>query len=287
MTRNVSPHVIGELAPNPFTVAAAGAVALALVWAAIGERSPAASTIDIAPAPERVVEPARAVAFEREPDDFASLTGDERRLARVWRAAHPDAPWPRCPGQRDRLAVLRADIDDAPGVERVLADKRFGVAMFAADATLLAYEGSDAPSCSRWPDIDDLPDTNVHLSARALVRGEHRTLIVRGRNIGHCGELAWSTAFERRGAHLETILELDEGGERGCGGGDVRTRVTSVVRSGEIVVRVQQRERRFEPATNDYGPWTLTRERCVLRLGADRRFHADDHASWCAQPFDR
>ena len=64
------------------------------------------------------------------------VPSDERVLADAWAAHHPDEPPPTCaPGIGDPLVTLDADLDDAPGTERVLAAHRFGVVMAASSTT--------------------------------------------------------------------------------------------------------------------------------------------------------
>lgn len=258
-------------------VAAASAGAIA---AGIARPRTAPPILEVPVSVATSIAPARSA----EVDELAALHGDELRLAQLWRARHPSGPLPRC-DHRDPLAVLRADVDASPGRERVIADRRYGIAMFDADGALLATADL---GCAGWPD-EVGGDQAVHLEARRLVAGPHRQLIARIRTVAHCGEFKTMTAFARRGRELDVILDLDLGGERACGISEWSTSArVAVPRPGVVVVRLDGRERRMIADRDAFAPWTRRHERCTLRANRDGKLWPVDAASReaCPQPFD-
>jgi hypothetical protein len=294
--------------PVPFTVMFV-LLGLAIVVIVVRSRS----SLD-GPPPSRDVRPPSIIATRPPPpppakrecsavDDLSGLSPDERTLAELWRARHPcgELP-PPCGG--DPVAVLHADLDDAPGLERVIANARFGVAMYAADGRLLAdnvdamltYVDNEGASRCR------AGTTYVHLASSALLGTAHPQIVVRTRGISaDTHEEIWSySAFARRGAALEEIVQLElerkdgpgtspEEIQSGMAGGWSRSSV-EVARPGQIVLHHTFRWCNFDAAGRC--AWRVEARdswQCTLRVGRDGRFHGTlppDEVDMCRQEWD-
>lgn len=199
------------------------------------------------------------LALARAPAGAAPET-DEQRLASLWRHRHPGEPLPTC-GHADPVATLDASV--TPGRLRlhVIADGRYGIAVFDARGGLLA---SGDLGCTGWPD-DVAGDQRVHL---ALLHDfgplAPPDLAVTTRAVGHCGEFRTLDLF---GWDLESHGALDLGGERGCSLGQwtLRSRLR-VPEPGTIVVDYVDRERRLDRDGERFGAWHTTRTRCTYRF---------------------
>ena len=125
-------------------------------------------------------------------------------LAAAWRETHPGQPAPpSCPTRAgshrdddgelvvdpDPIDVVDADLDPAPGVEHVVYDGRYGIAMFDARGELLATRDVACDwASSSW------------LNARSLVVGARRDLVL--------NRDASSIVLARDGARLVAAFEL-------------------------------------------------------------------------------
>ncbi len=214
--------------------------------------------------------------------DLTELSGTTHRLATLWRERHPCDPLPDC-GIPDPIATLDAELDAAPGLEHVVGDRRFGVAMFAAGGDLLAV--MEPRGCAGWPP-EVAGDQSLRLGTQSVTGSPYPQLVVTTRTVAHCGEALEATIVDRRAADLVTLATLDLEGDRGCSvwQSQITARI-AVPRPGEIVVHYHGRMRHTDDA-GEYLPWGAVDEHCTLRAGADGRFHPIDDASRerCYQP---
>jgi len=222
---------------------------------------------ELPPEPLRITVREPALATCPPPDD-SELRSDEATLARYWRIKNPCEPLPVCLDPHP-IVKLAADVDETPGIERMLGSKRFGVAMVSAGGDLLGFYEA---ACSNRAD-----DDHLKLSVRNFTGGPRPQLVIRERTSAHCGEFNDLTVVRRIGDELEPILEIDEGGTRGCNvwQGEWHARIT--VRPGAVDVISTGWHQSSSEATNwEYGPREPVRSECRMRLAADGRFDRVD-----------
>jgi hypothetical protein len=227
------------------------------------------------PGEERVREmesPPPNCPFPAVDGELDAFTGNERMLGRLWRQRHPCEALPDC-RHPDRARVLVADLDDSPGLERVVANNRFGVAMFAAGGALLATW--DEVGCGTWPEEEQ----RIRLAVRRFSSAKHPDLVVHTVVYGHCGGFRVLRALRRVGDELVTMLDLDEGGDRGCNTWESEAHVEiTVPRPGEVHTRTFGRYHDMDntSASLRYKPWELSETHCTLRETANGQFVPDD-----------
>ncbi|HEY1555844.1 MAG TPA: hypothetical protein VGF94_13490 [Kofleriaceae bacterium] len=197
------------------------------------------------------------------PDLVPSLTPAERELAQVWRARHPGEPQPTCQ-LPDPIATLYADLDPAPGVERVIGDQRFGIAMYDARGRLLGT--ADVGGCSDWSVSDH---DSLVLSTSRVLGTRYPQLVARTRVVDNCNDFAEMSILDHRAGKLVDIADIDLDGKAGCGPvhgyRSWRTHVT-VPRPGVIDVREDGRE------SADAATWSPFHFEETLRAGPDGKF---------------
>ena len=237
--------------------------------------SPAA---DLPSDPIRVTTREPAIASCPTPDD-SEVSGDEAILAGYWRVKNACEPLPRCLDPHP-VVKLVADVDPATGVERMIGSKRFGVAMVSAGGELLGFYEA---ACSNRGD-----DEYLKLSARNFIGGPRPQLVIRERTDAHCGEFDDLTVVRRVGDELEPILEIDEGGHRGCNVWQGEWHARIAVRPGAVTVISSGWYQRGTEATGwEYGPREPVRTVCQMRLAADGRFdRVDDRRETLEPPGD-
>ncbi len=201
------------------------------------------------------------------PDD-SELSGDEATLAGYWRIKNPCEPLPRCLDPHP-VVKLAADVDPAEGIERVMGSKRFGVAMVSARGDLLGfYEAACANRSTR---------DYLRISTGNFTGEPRPQLVIRERTTGHCGEFHDLTVVRRSGDELESILNIDEGGRRGCNVWEGEWYARIQVRPGAVDVVTTGWYRHGTEATGwEYGPRERVHRECRMRLAADGRFDRVD-----------
>ena len=175
-----------------------------------------------------------------------TVTPDAQRLAWLWAAKHAAFAPPACE-QHDPLATLDADVDPAPGLEHVIGNRRFGVAIYAADNTLIAHMdpvGCVAPSEG---------DQSLSLSFN------HR-LVVRTRQLEADGEHLDAYVIEPKADELVTVLKLDVGGKRVDRSREREVEGRLYFGDGEVEVKHHGRERVRG------GAWQEVDEHCTWQL---------------------
>jgi hypothetical protein len=233
-------------------LAVTGAITVALAW------------------PHRRPEPPPPVAYADEdersctPPDVSAFTGDERVLADAWAARHRCWGVPRC--FLDPIVTLQADLDDTPGVERVIADQRFGVALLSARGEVLATADFN----------HGCPEPALRLSLGHYLPGRHPQLVVDARVPAGCGTADERMVVERDGDELAARLDAQLGGRVGCAWTryDVDARV-SVPRPGTVVID-------YAGAAGDIrsGAWLPVHDTCTYRADGDRWFESADAACY-------
>jgi hypothetical protein len=256
--------------------------------ASVPSPAPVAATVPAAAALTAIATaaatPAAAAAAPCTPASLSALHGDTLRLATIWQQRHPCLALPTC-AHADPIATLRTDLDDSPGVERVIGDRRFGIALLSSTDAVLATSEPDANGCWGWPDDvdDDGPRAGgqgLHLSTRKFADSRYPQIVARTRTLAHCGELKLLSVLQRTGDDLTEILGVDEEGKRGCSVWESNIAVSvDVIRPGEVVIRRRGRYHRLDsddPTGDRYLPWDEIRDRCTLRV--------DDGGMFVPQP---
>lgn len=199
-----------------------------------------------------------------EPHELDGMSGAELALAQQWRERHDCGALPAC-AHPDPVAELRADLDDTPGVERVIANNRFGAVMYAASGAVIAVWGQS--ECGDWPDAGQ----ELRLEARRYSSAAHADLVLRTHTVGHCGELGTTYVLANGEGYLETLATIDEEGRRGCNTwtSDIRVQIAPAM-PGVLAVRYDGTRREATAATGwEYGPPAQVHAACAVRLDAE------------------
>lgn len=267
------------LAARMGTASAVIAAGIGLVMTARSSETPPHTlempAADLPPDPIRITAHEPAIESCVAPDD-SELAGDEAMLASYWRVGHPCEPLPPCMDPHP-IVALSADLDETDGIERVIANKRFGAAMLSAHGELLGFYEAE---CRNRSDRD-----YIKLSARNFTGGPRPQLVIRERTNAHCGEFDSLTVVRRSHGELEPILRVDEGGKRGCNVWQGESRARISVKPGAVdVIRTGWIQSSSEQTNWEYGPRRHVRTECRLRLAADGRFDRIDAGRRTLEP---
>lgn len=156
-----------------------------------------------------------ALAPDAAADTSPPAPSDEVRLLEAWRKANPRKPVPRPCRHVDPARSVTADLDPAPGLETALADLRLGVILLGADGGVLATRPLGCGD-TRYADDDNHPGV-VELRAANAVDPRIASLILRTRDMGHCGSIGQVEILGRRGATLDSLLAVEDEIDLSCG----------------------------------------------------------------------
>ncbi len=139
----------------------------------------------------------------------ATPSAAEVRIRKLWRQWNPGRLLPPACDHQDPVRVLEADVDEAPGVETVLASRRLGVFLLGAgqpDRPLawreLSCEQGDFVDEAAVPRLVEL--TTLRASGLSPV-----DLVLRTLRVNRCGALGSQALLDRRGRNLVTLLDVD------------------------------------------------------------------------------
>ena len=197
---------------------------------------------------------------KQRPDAWeAHLAENESRLTAVWRSKHVGAPLPRACAYPDDASSGFLEEHVSPVL--LIANDRFGIALFAPDGGLLAYTEGDG--CGERPRV-----TWYNASWTGVTQPVTPFFVRRDEERG-CHEMRIVTVYVQRGETIAPVAKLREREYDGCGwdGHDGVTRGMEVLdekpSSDQLVVR--------------YERWASTSDKrlvgeCTLRLGDTGRF---------------
>jgi hypothetical protein len=179
----------------------------------------------------------------------------EARMRKAWKQLHPGRLLPPVCLHEDPLQVLEADVDSTPGVETVMASRRYGVLLFAAGQPSRALAWQEL-HCGEWRYSPE--EENPWAVGLQAVRASGLTasdLLVRVRHGGRCGGERLVRLLQRRGRTFQTLFERVESSLHQCGA-SAETRTAARLafpKVGEIQVTWEDTVR--EPVEGgDFGP---------------------------------
>jgi hypothetical protein len=178
-------------------------------------------------------------------------------LEALWLAHNAGYHAPPC-DQYDPLAVLDADLDHGlPGLEHVIGNRRYGVAMYTENHVLIA----------RMPPLGCAAAAN---GDQSLSLSTHGRLIVHTRELRADGEHLTAHVVERFEDELRQVIEIDLGGDRG----DRQVTGAMSFSAGEVEVKYHGRQRAADggwEAVDDHCTWDLATRSSSCRTRAAAR----------------
>jgi hypothetical protein len=137
------------------------------------------------------------------------LSEAEVGIRKAWKQWHPGKLLPPACDHEDPVRLLQADVDESPGVETVLASRRFGLFVLGArqPAPPLAWTELSCEQGARVSE-EEVPRL-LELSTLRASGLSPVDLVLRTLHVEHCGAIGQLELLDRQGRTLTPLVRVD------------------------------------------------------------------------------